>query len=161
MRKMDGFTFIEAIMVIFILALIAGIATPSLLAWRNAAKLRGAADNLKGDLELAKLKAIQQNAMVAINFTANQYMVFKDDGATQGVYDTSEDLYGSRTLPAGVSIDLVNTTFSDDGMGGRYTRFSGKGTAKGGTAHLLNAAGTRKRVIISVLGRIRIESGES
>jgi len=161
MRKIGGFTFIEAIIVIFILALIAGIGTPSILAWRSAAKLKGAADNLKGDLELAKLKAIQENGMVAINFTANTYTVFKDDGATQGVHDPSEDLYGSRTLPAGVIIDLAETTFADDGLGGQYTRFSGRGTANNGTAHLVNMSGTRKRVVINGLGRIKIESGKA
>ncbi len=161
MNKIEGFTFIEAIIVIFILALIAGIATPGILSWRSEAKLRGAADNLKSDLELAKLKAIQENGMVAINFTENGYLVFKDDGATQGVHDSDEDLYGSRSLPAGVKIDLGKTTFADDGLGGQYTRFSGKGTANDGTAHLVNSRGTKKRVVINVLGRIKIESGEA
>jgi len=161
MRKTDGFTFIEAVIVIFILALIAGIGTPSILAWRSAAKLRGAADNLKGDLELAKLKAIQENNNVAINFTKNGYTVFKDDGATQGVHDASEDLYGSRTLPAGVIIDLVQTNFTDDSLGGKYLRFSGKGTANNGTAFLVNLRGATKKVIVSILGKISIESVEA
>ena len=161
MHKIDGFTFIEAIMVIFVLALIAGIATPSILTWRSAAKIRGAADNLKGDLELAKLKAIQENERVAINFTENRYQVFKDDGATIGVYDSSEDLYGSRSLPAGVIIDIVKTNFSDDGLGGKYRRFSGKGTASSGTAYLVNTRGTIKRVVVSALGKITIKSGEA
>lgn len=161
MRKMDGFTFIEVMMVIVIFAVIAGIATPSVLSWRSNAKLRGAANNLKGDLELAKLKAIQENGMVAINFTENSYMVFKDDGDTQGVHDPSEDLYGSRSLPAGIKIDLAATTFADDGQGGQYTRFSGKGTANDGTAHLVNSTGSKKRVVINILGRIKIEEGDA
>ena len=161
MRKTDGFTFIEAVIVICILALIAGIGTPGILAWRSAAKLRGAADNLKGDLELAKLKAIQENNNVAINFTENGYTVFKDDGATKGVHDASEDLYGSRTLPAGVIIDLVQTGFIDDGLGGKYLRFSGKGTAKNGTAFLVNSKGATKTVTVSILGKITIASVEA
>ena len=159
--KIDGFTFIEAIMVIFVLALIAGIATPSVLAWRSAAKLRGAADNLKGDLELAKLKAIQENGIVAINFRENEYKVFKDDGATEGVHDGGEDIYGNRTLPAGVIVDLAQTNFNDDGLGGKYTRFFGKGTASNGTAYLKNSRGAIKKVIITILGKIRIESDDA
>lgn len=161
MRKIDGFTFIEAVIVIFILALIAGIGTPSILKWRSAAKLKGAADNLKGDLELAKLKAIQENEKVAINFRENKYTVFKDDGATQGVHDAGEDLYGSRTLPAGVIIDLIQTNFNDDGLGGQYMRFSGRGTADSGTAFLVNPRGAIKQVVISTLGKITIKSGEA
>ena len=161
MRKIDGFTFIEAIMVILILSLVAGIATPGVMAWRSAAKLRGAAGNLKGDLEMAKLKAIQENGMVAINFKENEYRVFKDDGATQGVHDGGEDLYGNRILPAGVIVDLVQTNLNDDGLGGKYMRFTGKGTAGNGTAYLVNSRGAIKKVIISILGKIRIESGEA
>jgi Tfp pilus assembly protein FimT len=159
MRKIDGFTFIEAVIVIFILALIAGIGTPSILKWRSAAKLKGAADNLKGDLELAKLKAIQENEKVAINFRENKYTVFKDDGATRGVHDAGEDLYGTRTLPAGVIIDLIQTNFNDDGLGGQYMRFSGRGTADSGTAFLVNPRGAIKKVVISTLGKITIKSG--
>ena len=161
MRKIDGFTFIEAVIVIFILALIAGIGTPSILKWRSAAKLKGAADNLKGDLELAKLKAIQENEKVAINFRENKYTVFKDDGATEGVHDVGEDLYGSRILPAGVIIDLVQTNFNDDGLGGQYMRFSGRGTADSGTAFLVNPRGAIKEVVISTLGKITIKSGDA
>ena len=162
MRKIEGFTLIEAIIVLFIFALLSAIATPSLLSWRSNAKLRGAASNLKSDLELAKLKAIQENGMVAINFTEDGYTVFKDDfGGRQGVHDPNEDLYGSRSLPAGVKIDLGEMGFADDGQGGQYTRFSGKGTANNGTAHLVNSRGAIKKVIVNILGRIRIESGEA
>jgi len=162
MRKTDGFTFIEAIVVIAILALIAGFGTPSILAWRNAAKLRGAADNLKGDLELAKLKAIQENNIVAINFTENGYTVFKDDGATTGVRDTGEELYGSRTLPAGVIVDLDQSNLLVPTLGdGEYLRFFSKGTATNRTAFLENSRGATKKVIVSILGKIRIESGDA
>ena len=157
-----GFTLIEVLVVIFLIGIISAIATPNILSWRSNAKLRGAATNLKSDLELAKLKAIQENGWVAINFTEDGYVVFKDDGGgLQGVHDPNEDLYGSRSLPAGVKIDLGETTFADDGQGGQYTRFSGKGTANDGTAHLVNSSGTKKRVVINVLGRIKIESGEA
>ena len=163
MRKIEGFTLIEAIIVLCIFALISAIATPNLLSWRSNAKLRGAASNLKSDLELAKLKAIQENEMVAINFTEDGYRVFKDDGPPggQGVHDAGEELYGTRSLPAGVRIDLDETNFVDDGHGGQYMRFSGKGTAKNGTAYLVNSRGTIKLVIVSILGRIKIESGEA
>lgn len=161
MRKIEGFTLIEAIIVLSLFALLSAIATPSLLNWRSNAKLRGAASNLKSDLELAKLKAIQENGMVAINFSEDGYTVFKDDGATKGIHDPSENLYGSQSLPAGVKIDLGETTFTDDGHGGQYTRFSGKGTTQNGTAHLANSRGTTKKVTINILGRIRIEPGEA
>lgn len=151
-RRMEGFTFIELAMVISILLLVSAVATPSILRWRNGAKLRGAAGNLKGDLELAKLKAIQANDTVFVHFTENGYKIFKDDdGLTSGEYDPGEVLYGDRTLPAGVKIDLGKTNF-DDGS----ARFKGRGTADPGSAFLVNDKGTEKTVKVTSLARITI-----
>jgi prepilin-type N-terminal cleavage/methylation domain-containing protein len=146
-RRMEGFSLVELMMVICVLALISAIATPSLLNWRSNAKLRGAASNLKGDMELARLKAIQVNDTVVIHFTTNGYKIFKDDAG--------EALYGARTLPAGVNVDLGKTTFA-----GLSARFKGRGTARAGTAVLVNDKGTKKKVIVSPLGRITITGNE-
>jgi len=157
-RRMEGFSLVELMMAICVLALISAIATPSLLNWRNNAKLRGAASNLKGDMELARLKAIQVNDTVVVHFTENGYKVFKDDsGLTSGEYDAGEALYGDRTLPAGVKIDLDKTGF---GASGDSARFKGRGTAVSGSAVLVNVKETEKKVTVSSLGRITITSQE-
>jgi len=156
-RRLEGFSLIELMMVICVLALISAIATPSLLNWRSSAKLRGAVSNLKGDMELARLKAIQVNDTVVIHFTNNSYKVFKDDGSTSGVYDAGEALYGARTLPAGVKIDLDKTSF---GASGDSARFKGRGTAVPGSAVLVNDKETEKKVTVNSLGRITITSND-
>jgi len=157
-RRMAGFSLVELMMAICVLALISALATPSLLNWRNNAKLRGAASNLKGDMELARLKAIQVNDTVVVHFTENGYKVFKDDsGLTSGEYDAGEALYGDRTLPAGVKIDLDKTGF---GASGDSARFKGRGTAVSGSAVLVNVKETEKKVTVSSLGRITITSQE-
>ena len=152
-RKAEGITLIELLMVISIFALIAVFATPSLLSWRSNARLRGAASNLKGDMELAKLKAIQINDTVVINFTQDKYTIFKDDVPTNGVYDAGEDLYGDRTLPPGVKIDLVKTSFS----GQPNARFKGRGTAAAGSAYLINMRKAERRIAVTSLGKITIK----
>ena len=152
-RRMEGFTFIELVMAISILFIVSAIATPSILRWRSGAKLRGATGNLKGDMELAKLKAIQVNDTVVVHFTENGYQVFKDDGPTPGEYDPGEELYGDRTLPAGVKIDLAKTTFS-----GESARFKGRATAAPGSTVLVDPKGTGKKVTVSGLGKITVTS---
>ena len=154
-RKADGITFIELMMVLSIFALIAVFATPSLLSWRSNARLRGAASNLKGDMEMAKLKAIQVNDTVVIHFTRDNYTIFKDDIPTNGVYDAGEDLYGDRTLPPGVKIDLAKTNFS-----GESARFKGRSTADPGSAILVNTRGTEKTITVTGLGRITIKGND-
>ena len=152
-RRMEGFTLIEALMAISIFIILSAIATPSLLSWRQSAKLRGAAANLKGDMQLARLKAIQENYTVAIHFSTNSYQIFKDDGPTPGEYDPGEELYGDRTLPAGVKIDLAKTTFS-----GESARFKGRATAAPGSTVLVDPKGTGKKVTVSGLGKITVTS---
>ncbi len=140
-------------MVISIFALIAVFATPSLLSWRSNARLRGAASNLKGDMELAKLKAIQVNDTVVIHFTQDNYTIFKDDVPTNGVYDAGEDRYGDRRLPAGVKIDLAKTNFS----GQVNARFKGRGTAAAGSAILVDTRKAERKVSVTALGKITIK----
>ena len=146
-HKFSGFTLVEAMIIISLIAIIAIIAAPNLIAWRDKAKLRAAADNLKGDLELAKLKAIQINGSVAINCTANNYKIFEDNGATAHVRDSGEQLIKSRTLPTGVRIDISKPA---------KISFTGRGTADSGTIQLQNTEGEKKQIIVSPVGRIRI-----
>ena len=157
MRQTYGFTLIEAMIVIFLMACISTLAVPNLMDWLDKAKLNGAANNLKGGLELAKLKAIQENGPVAVNFTGNSYEMFRDTGATIGVHDAGEEIFGKKLLPAGVRIDLAATTFADTGTGGKKTRFKGRGTSTAGTLFLVNSAGMIKKIIVSSTGRIRTE----
>jgi prepilin-type N-terminal cleavage/methylation domain-containing protein len=156
-RNANGFTLIEALIVISLMACISALAVPNLMNWLNKAKLNGAANNLKGSLELAKLKAIQENGPVAVNFTANSYAIFRDTGVTIGVHDAGEEFFGRRSLPGGVRIDLSSTTFADTGKGGKRTRFKGRGTSASGTVYLVNSKGMVKKIIVSSTGRIRTE----
>jgi len=153
----NGFTLIEAMVVIFLMACISTLAVPNLMNWVNKAKLNGAVNNLKGSLELAKLKAIQENGPVAVNFTANSYAIFRDTGATIGVHDTGEEFFGKKSLPRGVRIDLAATTFAGNGAGGKKTRFKGRGTSTSGTVYLVNSDRMVKKIIVSSTGRIRTE----
>ena len=157
MRNVNGFTLIEALTVILLMACISALAVPNLINWLNKAKLNGAVNNLKGGLELAKLKAIQENGPVAVNFTANSYVVFRDTGATIGVHDAGEEFFGKKSLPRGIRIDLSATTFADTGKGGKRTRFKGRGTSASGTVYLVNSKGMAKKIIVSSTGRIRTE----
>ncbi|MGD8294796.1 MAG: GspH/FimT family pseudopilin [Desulfobacterales bacterium] len=157
MRNVNGFTLIEALTVISLMACISTLAAPNLINWLNRAKLNGAVINLKGSLELAKFKAIQENRPVAVNFTANSYIVFRDTGATSGAYDAGEEVFRKKTLATGIRIDLSATTFADTGTGGKKTRFRGRGTSASGTVYLVNSNGMVKKIIVSSTGRIRTE----
>jgi type IV fimbrial biogenesis protein FimT len=161
MKKPNGFTIYELLTVIGIIAVLTAIATPNIISWRTEAKLRGASNNLRADLQMAKLRALREKAIVAVVFTANGYTIFLDNGANPGDWnlDADESLLRNRQLPAGVTI-VLPTTFDDPN---NRTRFNGRGfpdqtTLDGGgltgTVILQNSGGSQMQLTINRLGRI-------
>jgi type IV fimbrial biogenesis protein FimT len=152
-----GFTFMELMVVIAIIAILSATAVPGMISWRNAAKLKGACENLRADLKLAQGRALRERAPVSVVFSGSQYEIFVDDGAggvTEGDYirSGSEPLVRHRKLPAGVIIDLGATTVADD-----QTQFSVRGRCLAtGTVVIGDLSGRQKIISISPLGRIRL-----
>ncbi len=163
MKKQNGFTIYELLTVIGIIAILAVIAVPNMISWRSEAKLRGASNNLRADLQTAKLRALREKAIVAVIFTANGYNIFIDNGtgANAGNWnlDADESLLRNKQLPAGVSIALPTSFDSPNNR----TRFNGRGfpdpaTLTGGgltgTVTLENLRGSQMQLTINRLGRI-------
>ncbi|MDH3883753.1 MAG: GspH/FimT family protein [Desulfobacterales bacterium] len=155
MKKSRGFSIIELLVVLAVIAVVSVIVTPNFISWRNNAKLRNAVDNLMGDLEMAKLSAVKENNFVAVLFNPTGYKVFVDK-ANFWVQDTDERLLRVRKLPAGVTLDLGHP---DWGFTSNRTRFNSRGRAgtENGTAVIVNREGQQRDVIVSTLGRIRVE----
>jgi prepilin-type N-terminal cleavage/methylation domain-containing protein len=155
-----GFSVVELAVAIAIAAILAGFALPSFVSWQNSSRLRGAAVNLVGDLEMAKIRAIRENSQVVAQFRAEGYTIFVDNGAGGGtagdwVRNGAEPFVQDRQLPGGVTVDLASLTLADDRL-----RFNGKGqppdVAAGETIPLQNKVG-RKSVTLSRLGTVRIQ----
>jgi type IV fimbrial biogenesis protein FimT len=159
MRNNFGFTVFELTIVLAILGIVASIAVPSFSRWRGEAKMRSAVNILRGDLEMAKSRAVRENNFVAVSFVAaTGYLVFIDDGAGGGtagdyVHDSGEQLLINRQLPAGVSIDLANTTFT-----GNQTGFNGRGRIRNlGVVTLVNSSGAEREIDVNNrFGRITV-----
>jgi competence protein ComGD len=148
MKKSKGFSLFELLIVLAVIAVVSVILTPGILGWRSNASLRGAAGNLKADLELCKAKAVRERSPVTVTFQTTHYQVtFTDkDGNVQTLRN--------RELPGGVRVDLDSTNFTSLGD---QTVFNGRGLPQAGSAVLVNNSGQQKRIIVSPLGRIRIE----
>ena len=156
-RYSKGVTFFELMVVIGILAVIAVVAVPSIMSWRSNVKLRGAVDNLKSELQAAKASAAREGSWVVIEFFSDRYQVFVDNGIgaggvkNDGLLNGDEKIIRQRKLPSGVNIESSAFT---------KTHFNPRGTTgAAGTVTLANAIGDQKKLIISPMGRIRIENG--
>ena len=137
-----GFSLIEMLVVIGILAITAIVTIPNVIAWRSGMQFRAAVNELRNDLESAKTRAVKENAKVTVAFdpTAGQYRMTYPDQDNQII------LLKSQTLPAGVRI-----------ASGNNTSFSSRGTADTGTIVLANQQGQTKSISISFIGKIEVK----
>ena len=80
LRKNSGITALELATTIAIVAVIAALIMPPYLKWNRERRLEGAVTNLTKDLEMAKVRAIRENAFVVVEFNTDRYTMFLDTG---------------------------------------------------------------------------------
>jgi prepilin-type N-terminal cleavage/methylation domain-containing protein len=106
MRENSGLTAIELAMTIAIMSVIAAITLPPYLKWWKAAQMQSAVSNLTADLEMARTRAIRENAYVAVKFNNGSYAIFVDNNK-DWYPNSGEHVLMDRILAAGVFIDTA------------------------------------------------------
>lgn len=157
MKKNSGFTLLELIVTIAILTIAASVAIPNMIKWRSGTNLRGSANNLRADLNMAKMMAVRENALVVVNFFGNRYEIFVDNGAGLNTgnwtWDGDERRIRNRNLRPGVSIDLASTTFLNS-----RTRFNERGLPDQlGTVVLVSSSGEQNQIDLNRMGRVNFQ----
>jgi prepilin-type N-terminal cleavage/methylation domain-containing protein len=145
-----GFSLLELMVGIALITIVTAVALPNLVGQTLGSKLRGASDNLRGDFQLARARAIRDSVPVALLFTATEYRLFTDEGATPGSLDAGETLIRSRKFSPGVGCDLSATTFTD-----HVVRFDTRGRVEESGIVVLNTNnGKQLQLTVSLLGQI-------
>jgi Tfp pilus assembly protein FimT len=129
MRKRSGFTLMQLVLVMVLLAIMAAAGVPNFLSWLPKYRLKSAARDLYSNLQLAKMSAVRANTKCRVQYYKN---------------------------PDRYSIDLLNKTIrlSDYGSGIRFQgpndqtfavpaiTFNSRGTSNSGYAYLTNSGNT-------------------
>lgn len=151
-----GFTLIEMIVTVAVLAILLGLAVPAFQDTLAKRRLVGAAEQLYADLHYARGEAIKRNADVMVSLSAGTdwcYGIALAACACGGTAGSCQ-LDGVDKAVSGANFRGVSLA---ENLGGS-TRFEPRrGTAPGGngTATLSSTYGSIK-IIVGSLGRVRI-----
>ncbi|MDZ4339070.1 MAG: GspH/FimT family pseudopilin [candidate division NC10 bacterium] len=143
-----GVSLMEILMVVVAVAVMAGMAMPSLLGTMERYRLRAAAWELAGDLRLARQKAVslQQSHRICL---ANCCSAVPAGGYLLERRDTGEPCGWKQDLTRSDLPDGLNLTFSVDKV-----IYNAKGEASGSTVTLTNSVGIFE-VVAAPSGRVR------
>jgi type IV fimbrial biogenesis protein FimT len=148
-NKQSGFTLIEMMIVIAIMAIFAGIAIPNYLSYMPKHRLNGAARQVMGDLMLARMKAVSLNHRVKVFFYSNHEYKICDDADNNGTVTDGEGDVQLRDIQNEYSDVTFDSSNPPDPV------FSSRGTATNPTITFQNSSGS-KDITISIAGRVKI-----
>ena len=124
MRKDSGFTLLELMVAIAIVAIAASIAVPNMISWPAKHRMSGAAREIYSAMQYTRLMAVKEKMPVAINFNVatDTFTVFTDEVSTNGTQDAGETLLKTGTMPA--DVDMFSAFFVG---GNTFTGFDARG----------------------------------
>lgn len=142
MGKNNGYTLIEIITVIAIIAIIAGFIIPNVVGWVPRYRLRSGAEEIRSTLQLARLNAIKENKTAIVTFDTinNTFMA-----------TLSEQVIKSGKMPAGITIHSITSPSSE-------VQFDSRGLANESTGLILvkNNQGEIKTIGVNIVGKAKI-----
>jgi prepilin-type N-terminal cleavage/methylation domain-containing protein len=147
MQKQAGFSLIEMIVVIAIMAIIMTIAIPNFFGWGPEKRLEGAASDIQGALHTARLGALKENSTAAVDFDID------DESYTVTVNGRT---VRTGQMPAGV--DLFSVTDLGTVTPTSTVGFDSRGLANPSVDIRVNGNGTStpRRIRLNLSGSSKI-----
>ena len=141
MSRVRGFTIIELMVALVVVAILAVVAAPGFGEYFAAQRVKGAAEELLTDMQFARMESVQKNAQVTFAMSASGYTITRGGNTVKSVsLGSGTTVSGGSTLQAVFDPVRAMATISN---GPSVT------IANGGTSRTL-------RVDINGMGRVNI-----
>ncbi len=161
MKEESGFTIMEMMVVIGIVAIMSAFAVPAFLGRMPAKRMESAASGVNAAFQVARLSAIKENtcAVIAFSPSNDNYRIFADDGdGTPGKPAIKPRMQAEPTVkteefPAGVEL------ISSAPGAAPFCLTAGAFPTAPVTISLKNASDTTWTVTLNITGSSRINRG--
>jgi type IV fimbrial biogenesis protein FimT len=114
MKTAAGFTLIEMMAAVAVVAVVTALAIPNMRVFVSNAHIRGTAEEIRSGLNLARSEAIRRNAVVTFALNGNGWDVFVPGGNEDGTDLTIVSRAPKQTVMS-VDADLAQIQFSGAG----------------------------------------------
>jgi len=126
-RNEQGFTLIEMMVTVAIIAIMAGVAIPSVLAWMPAANLKGAANDLKVAMIRARSLAVNEGIEYRVFFDTTGQTYSIDKGNLSSGSTAWTTTLGPNEMPSGIDYQSTSAEMEVSGSD-RFVRFETDGS---------------------------------
>ena len=141
-----GFSLMELMVIISIIGLLAAIAIPNAIAWRNNAQFSAAVRQVKATIEGMRMDAIKRNLPTTLIFNNTGTFTTQTSGIVGGVAVVNPPV--NHQLPTGVTVDANNDQ--------RLT-FNNRGMATPRTVTVQHTNGLSNQIVVAITGSSRIQ----
>jgi prepilin-type N-terminal cleavage/methylation domain-containing protein len=156
-KATKGFSVLEVMIVLVILAVAATMAAPSLNRYRHNTNLKEAARDLASDIALIKQRAVAESIQYRIVFDQgnNSYKFQMEQPLDSGLYVDLMPLEANTKSPAsiGANITISNPSFSG---GVPLITFQQRGTTGAGSVMLTNKILSTAKITTTLMGKVYV-----
>lgn len=157
--RSTGFTLIELMVTLAVLAVLLMFATPSFIEWRRNTQLTAATNEVVNALAVARSEALKRNTSVDLVFTGTKeavtgWRVYEDKNFNGQFDEGSDDLIAfSEPFSSALTVSTNNDRIRYDGSG--FAKGGATGTVKVGYVGDGGALKAVRFIVVSNAGRVR------